>query len=264
MGFAVEEVEAFFAVISDSEDQYPSFPKTSFDMNANILQKTSDFINKVYTGKSDNLTDTWFLSRRINELNLKYYLICRSVELFNNNYFDISRGKNALKPKTSVTCISKPSNRIYYISPTGEKTEEKSIEAAFAKSKSDEEKFRSYRMNLNLQAKQSLLDCYLHFENFLYLSKSFLDLLAKLYPRFIKHDQSMAQRSFNSLRIWICQKASSQGFHQDVIKFFKDETGWFDVLKEIRDMLAHNQGYFPLIGRRPDGLISLDICTVKA
>ncbi len=110
----------------------------------------------------------------------------------------------------------------------------------------------------------TLMDCYLYFEAFLFQSKSFLDLLAQLYPRFISHKQSIPKRSFNKFREWVCEKALAQGFPKEIVDFFNTQTNWFQLLQEYRDMFAHVQGYNPMVGRNKEGRLLLKICTIDS
>jgi hypothetical protein len=112
-------------------------------------------------------------------------------------------------------------------------------------------------------ASNYLMDCYMYFELFLFESKSFLDLLSGLYPRFIAFKGKSPRRSFSDFREWVCKKASSQSFPGDIIDFFTRETSWFPLLKDYRDMLAHTQGYNPMVGRNKDGKLLLQICTIE-
>jgi hypothetical protein len=108
-----------------------------------------------------------------------------------------------------------------------------------------------------------LMDCYFYFEVILFESKSFLDLLSGLYPRFILYVGRSPKRSFSKFREWVCEKGLSQGFPKEIVDFFITETGWFVQLQGYRDMLAHTQGYHPMVGRNKDGKLLLQVCTIE-
>lgn len=106
-----------------------------------------------------------------------------------------------------------------------------------------------------------LMDCYYYFEVFLFQSKSYMDLLAQIYPRFINFKGTIPKRSFNKFRHWIIHKSPTD-FSCKIVDFIKNETHWFNILQTYRDMLAHKQGFHPQVGYNDDGTLRLDLCLI--
>lgn len=137
------------------------------------------------------------------------------------------------------------------------------MENAYEKEKVDEIKYNGLKIKCTPESKSIILDCCMHFESFTLLSKSLLDLLSKLYPKTIYHKQDIKSRSFTKLKYWIIKTAPAQNFHTEIIEYYRDNTKWFDSFVKIRDELAHNQGYIPVISKRYDGKLAISFSFMK-
>jgi len=104
------------------------------------------------------------------------------------------------------------------------------------------------------------MDCYLHFESFLFQARSLLDLLAKFWARVLRLRTKFPSRSFRELRMWATKGVTDADAPQQLIQYLRERTAWFEMLRSWRDVVAHRQGYNPMVGMREGDDFFIGIC----